>query len=94
MNEDIERSIINRLRSIGSPLSSVYFGDLKLLEEPMRVIIESGDNRLITYGFVLSHPIFGKFPQQIHTLLREALGFTIIRKNALLLPKIIKYLEK
>jgi hypothetical protein len=94
MSEDFEKEVMRRLRSIGSPLSGIYFGDMNLLEEPMRVIVKSGETRFITYGFVISHPKLGVNPAQIHNLLSEALGYTTIRKNTLLLPKILKYLAR
>ncbi|UJG41683.1 MAG: DEAD/DEAH box helicase family protein [Candidatus Heimdallarchaeum aukensis] len=94
LSEDIEKATIERLRALSSPLSSIYFGDMSLLEEPMRVIIESGNFKSFTYGYVVSHPMFGKIPKQVHTLLGEALSFSTLRKNVFLLPKIIKYLSE
>ena len=91
-SEDYEKVILRKLRSIGSPLRSVYFGDMELYEEPMRVIMTGKDFSFMTFGFIVSHPIFGTKPNHVKTLLSEALSSELVRENTLILPKIVKYL--
>jgi hypothetical protein len=91
-SDDIDKENLRKLYSIGSPFGSVYFGDMKLFEEPMRVIIQAEDFSTFTYGYIISYPKFKEFNPKIEIMLEEALGLELVRENTIILPKIVKYL--
>ncbi|MBA7540280.1 hypothetical protein ES705_32575 [subsurface metagenome] len=92
MGDDYEKENLRRLRSVGSPLGTVYFGDMNLFEEPMRVLMTSKDSSYMTYGFIISYPKFGTNTSHIKSLIGNALGHEMIREDTLILPRIVKYL--